>query len=207
MVLCVACLHSVLCVTLQAFKLHCPVGSAPCDLTQFSMNRSRQVDCTRLTAARKALLALHPAAQPEQHFGCLHTHRPAACCVGHACVCACRPVPGFVSKVIYGDAVGTWSWLPYKSRNNVLLAEGKGVDGSTATCSTISEGGGVEFQCKQCAKPGYQPFAKAEVLRFDIRSDTNSNDEFASSTPRGELPPLKMFLMNVSVPAVLLPPL
>lgn len=112
-----------------------------------------------------------------------------------------------MSKVIYGDAVGTWSWLPYKSRNNVLLAEGKGVDGSTATCSTISEGGGFEFQCKQCAKPGYQPFAIAEVLRFDIRSDTNSNDKFASSTPRGELPPLKMFLINVSVPAVLLLPL
>jgi hypothetical protein len=114
-------------------------------------------------------------------------------------------VPGFVSKVIYGDSPGTWSWLPYKSRNNVLLAEGQGVDGSTATCSTISQGGGVEFQCKQCAQPGYQPFAKAEVLRFDIRSNTNSNDEFASSTPRGELPPLKMFLMNVSAPGVLVP--
>lgn len=108
-------------------------------------------------------------------------------------------MPGFVSKVIYDDAPGTWSWLPYDSRNNVLLAEGEGVDGTTATCSTISEAGGVEFQCKQCAKPGYQPFADAEVLRFDIRSNTNSNNEFASSTPRGELPPLKMFLMNVSV--------
>ena len=111
----------------------------------------------------------------------------------------CRPVPGFVSKTIFDDSIQPgWSWLPYNAKNTVLLAEGQGVAGSNATCATLSEGGAVEFKCRQCSRPGYQPFAKATALRFDIRSNTRSSDAFASSTPRGQLPPLKLFLMNVS---------
>jgi hypothetical protein len=52
--------------------------------------------------------------------------------------------------------------------------------------------------CRQCNRTGYQPFAKARTLRFDIRSNTQSDDPFASSTPRGRLPSLKLFMMNVS---------
>jgi hypothetical protein len=56
----------------------------------------------------------------------------------------------------------------------------------------------VMLTYRQCNTTGYQPFAKARTLRFDIRSNTQSNDPFASSTPRGRLPSLKLFMMNVS---------
>lgn len=115
----------------------------------------------------------------------------------HYC-CSHSPVPGFVNETIYSDTIQPgWSWLPYNAKNTVLLAEGQGVNGSNATCATLSEGGAVEFQCRECSKPGYQPFAKANALQFAIRSNTKSNDPYASSTPPGELPPVKIFLMNV----------
>jgi cullin-associated NEDD8-dissociated protein 1 len=108
-------------------------------------------------------------------------------------------VPGYISKTIYSDTIQPgWNWLPYNAKKTVLLAEGQGVDGSTATCATLSEGGAVEFRCRQGSRPGYQPFAGAESLQFDIRSNTKSDDPFASSTPARELPGLKIFLMNVS---------
>lgn len=56
----------------------------------------------------------------------------------------------------------------------------------------------MAFVCRQCNKPGYQPFAKAQNLKFLIRSNTKSNDPYASSTPPGKLPELKLFMMNVS---------
>jgi hypothetical protein len=111
----------------------------------------------------------------------------------------CSPVPGFISRTIFSDSIQPgWNWLPYNARNSVLLARDQGVDSSVATCTTLSRGGAVNFQCRQCSRAGYQPFARAESLRFDIRSNTQSDDEFASSTPRGELPGIKLFLMNVS---------
>lgn len=116
---------------------------------------------------------------------------------------ACRPVPGFISKAIFTDSIQPgWNWLPYNAKNTVLLAKGQGVgkDG-VATCATLSEGGGVKFYCRECSRPGYQPFNDGKTLRFDIRSNTRSNDPFASSTPRGKLPGVKVFLMNVSVSA------
>lgn len=120
-------------------------------------------------------------------------------CATHVAAVPCSPVPGFISKTIFSDSIQPgWNWLPYNARNSVLLAENQGVDSSVATCTTLSRGGAVKFQCRQCSRAGYQPFAKAKSLRFDIRSNTQSDDEFASSTPRGELPGLKLFLMNVS---------
>lgn len=110
-------------------------------------------------------------------------------------------MPGFVNQTIFSDSIQPgWNWLPYDASNAVLLARGQGVEGSTATCAVLSKGGGIKFWCRECARPGYQPFSKAQSLQFDIRSNTKSSDPFASSTPRGELPPLKLFLMNVSVP-------
>jgi hypothetical protein len=112
---------------------------------------------------------------------------------------SCRPVPGYVSQTIFSDSIQPgWTWLPYNAKNTVLLAKGEGVDGSVATCATLSQGGAVKFNCRQCSRPGYQPFAKATSLQFDIRSNTKSDDEFASSTPRGKLPGIKLYLMNVS---------
>jgi len=90
--------------------------------------------------------------------------------------------------------------MPYNSKNNVLMAKGEGVGGGAATCASLSQGGAVQFLCRQCSRPGYQPFAKAEALQFSIRSNTKSTDPFASSTPAGQLPGLKVFLMNVSEP-------
>jgi cullin-associated NEDD8-dissociated protein 1 len=111
---------------------------------------------------------------------------------------SCRPVPGYVSQTIFSDSIQPgWTWLPYNAKNTVLLAKGEGVDGSVATCATLSQGGAVKFNCRQCSRPGYQPFAKATSLQFDIRSNTKSDDEFASSTPRGKLPGIKLYLMNV----------
>lgn len=110
-----------------------------------------------------------------------------------------RPVPGFVNQTIFSDTIQPgWNWYPYDAKNTVLLAKGQGVAGSTATCATLSKGGGLQLKCKGCSRPGYQPFAKAKSLEFDIRSNTQSDDEFASSTPRGQLPPVKLFMMNVS---------
>jgi hypothetical protein len=77
----------------------------------------------------------------------------------------------------------------------VLLADGQGVGGSIATCATLSQGGAVSFKCRQSSRAGYQPFTKAESLVFDIRFNTQSDAEFASSPPCGDLPPLKLFLM------------
>lgn len=88
---------------------------------------------------------------------------------------------------------------PYGSKNAVLLAKGQGVAGSNATCLSLTpKTGGLQFKCRQCSRPGYQPFAKAKSFEFDIRSNTQSSDKFASATPRGQLPPVKIFIMNVS---------
>jgi hypothetical protein len=116
---------------------------------------------------------------------------------------SCRPVPGFVNETIFDDSIQPgWTWLPYTAKNTVLLAKGEGVAGSVATCATLSDGGAVKFNCRQCSRPGYQPFAKAKTLQFDIRSNTKSSDEFASSTPPGELPGIKLFMMNVGAAGV-----
>lgn len=112
---------------------------------------------------------------------------------------ACRPVPGYVNQTIYSDSIEPgWNWQPYDAKNTELIAKGQGVDGSMATCASLSKGGAFKFYCRNCSRPGYQPFAKAKSLHFNIRSNTKSSDEFASSTPKGQLPPLKIFLMGVS---------
>lgn len=111
----------------------------------------------------------------------------------------CRSLPGFVNQTIFEDSIQPgWTYMPYRAKNSVLLAKGEGIGGSTGTCASLSKDGAVQFLCRQCSRPGYQPFAKAKALKFDIRSNTKSADPFASSTPAGELPALKVFLMNVS---------
>ena len=139
----------------------------------------------------------------------MHTRLP---CSIDACACAlqvhasslhchdCRSIPGFVSEVIYSRTIKPgWTFQPYSTKDTRLLAAGQGVGGGTALCSSISQGGALAFICRECSRPGYQPFAKAQSLQMSIRSNTKSLDPFASSTPPGQLPPLKIFMMNVSV--------
>jgi cullin-associated NEDD8-dissociated protein 1 len=111
------------------------------------------------------------------------------------------PLPGFVNQTIYDGSAPTglqsgWNWLPYSAKEMVLLASEQGRAGGTAICGSLSEGGGVPFGCRQCTREGYRPFAKARSLQFWIRSNTQSTHPFASSTPPGTLPGLKVFLMN-----------
>jgi hypothetical protein len=109
-------------------------------------------------------------------------------------------LPGFVNQTIYAEgSLGSgWGWLPYLDKNTELFVKGEGVFGGSAMCTTLSQGGSVPFICRNCTNEGYQPFGKAQVLQFWIRSNTKSSNQFASSTPPGRVPPLKMFLKNVS---------
>ena len=105
-----------------------------------------------------------------------------------------------MNETIYSDSsLGTgWSWMPYRHKNSNLFVEGEGVYGGSAMCTTLSQDGSVPFKCRNCTNKGYQPFGKATVLQFWIKSNTKSSDPFASSTPPGKVPPIKMFIMNVS---------
>jgi hypothetical protein len=111
---------------------------------------------------------------------------------------ACSANPGYVDQIIYLDDLGSgWGWRTYGAKDTKLMAEGEGISGN-ATCATLSKDGAIPFFCRDCTRPGYQPFTKANILQFWIRSNTKSLDPFASSTPPGKLPELKVFLMNVS---------
>eukprot|EP00878_Enallax_costatus_P012255 GHUV01012800.1.p1 GENE.GHUV01012800.1~~GHUV01012800.1.p1 ORF type:complete len:217 (+),score=45.02 GHUV01012800.1:1126-1776(+) len=108
-----------------------------------------------------------------------------------------NPVPGYVSPVIYKDDLGAgWGWRPYNSKDTQIRAPGEGLDGGYATCLSSSQNGAVVFAVREGYKPGYQPFAKASRLEFWIKSNTKSLDPYASSTPPGVPPPLKIFLMS-----------
>ncbi|KAF6266008.1 hypothetical protein COO60DRAFT_638698 [Scenedesmus sp. NREL 46B-D3] len=120
-------------------------------------------------------------------------YRPVNCKTGQPL----KPVPGFINTTIYDEVIGAgWTFQPYLAKNQNLLARTQGVDKSTGMCASLSKGGAISFVCKRCTQAGYQPFGKAKSLRFWIRSDTKSSNPFASSTPPGQLPPLKVFLMN-----------
>ncbi|KAF8059424.1 erkB [Scenedesmus sp. PABB004] len=108
-----------------------------------------------------------------------------------------NPVPGFVNNTIYKDDLGAgWGWRPYASKNTQVRAKGEGLGGTAATCLTSSQNGAVVFTVREGFRPGYQPFASAARLDFWVKSNTKSADPFASSTPKGKVPPLKVFLMN-----------
>lgn len=59
------------------------------------------------------------------------------------------------------------------------------------------------FVAKRTAKPPYQLFRLNKTSRLDfwIKSNTKTNDPYASSTPPGKVPGMKVFLMNVSARA------
>jgi hypothetical protein len=74
-----------------------------------------------------------------------------------------------------------------------IRAANEGRDGRTATCMTASKEGAVKFSVKK--RTGM--FMDGGRLDMWIKSNTKSNDIYASSTPRGSAPNLKLFLMNV----------
>jgi hypothetical protein len=75
-----------------------------------------------------------------------------------------------------------------------IRAAGEGRNGRTATCLTASKDGAVKFNVKR--RTGM--FMDGGRLDMWIKSNTKTNDRYASSTPRGQAPNLKIFLMNVS---------
>jgi hypothetical protein len=75
-----------------------------------------------------------------------------------------------------------------------IRAAGEGRKGRTATCLTASKGGAVKFSVKK--RTGL--FSDGGRLDLWIKSNTKSSDPYASSTPPGQAPNLKIFLMNVS---------
>ncbi|KAF6253155.1 hypothetical protein COO60DRAFT_1643399 [Scenedesmus sp. NREL 46B-D3] len=90
-----------------------------------------------------------------------------------------------------------WSWFPYSSSDFNLIVSGAATPaGTPSTCLSISPGGGLGFKCRDCYKSGLQPFAGASAISFWIRSNTQSSDPFASSTPPGQAPDLKLILQK-----------
>jgi len=77
-------------------------------------------------------------------------------------------------------------------RLQIRAAEGRG--SRAATCITASKNGAVKFSVKK--RTGM--FMDGGRLDMWIKSNTKSSDPYASSTPRGQPPNLKIFLMNVS---------
>ena len=76
-----------------------------------------------------------------------------------------------------------------------VRAAGEGRAGRTATCLTASKDGAVKFSVKK--RTGL--FMDGGRLDMWIKSNTKSNSPYASSTPAGQPPNLKIFLMNVSI--------
>jgi hypothetical protein len=50
--------------------------------------------------------------------------------------------------------------------------------------------------CRACGGPGYQPFAGVSAVSFWIRPNSNSSDPYFSSTPSGQVPPIKLFVLQ-----------
>lgn len=77
--------------------------------------------------------------------------------------------------------------LPFPYLTHACRHAGAGIDGGAATCLQLSPGGGISFLCRECGRPGYQPFANASAISFWIRSNSNSTDPFVSSTPSDQV--------------------
>ncbi|KAK9817073.1 hypothetical protein WJX72_009058 [[Myrmecia] bisecta] len=118
-------------------------------------------------------------------------------------------LPGYINSTIYGDRVETgWSWNPYYLHSSEFWRPGAGVNGSNATCVTVATraqynqpgtgGGGLTFTCRECSKPGYQPFGVNNQLQFWVRSNSSGipSDPREQTYPKGSLPNLSVSLNN-----------
>lgn len=67
------------------------------------------------------------------------------------------------------------------------VAAGAGMDGGGATCLQLTPGGKLSFRCRECGRPGYQPFANVTAIDVWVKPNSNSTDPYFSSTPQGEV--------------------
>ncbi|KAL6758139.1 hypothetical protein V8C86DRAFT_3025649 [Haematococcus lacustris] len=122
-------------------------------------------------------------------------YRPVDCTTG-------APIPpNFISPYIYSAVTGIgpgWGWFSYDAQLARLENQGPTPipGGTKSTCVSVAPKGGLSFRCRQCQRPGFQPFAGRTQLRFWIRPDTEDSDPFNTSTPAGEVPGLKLFIMQ-----------
>ncbi|KAJ9509472.1 hypothetical protein QJQ45_001939 [Haematococcus lacustris] len=113
-------------------------------------------------------------------------YRPVDCTTG-------TPIPpNFISPYIYSAVTGIgpgWGWFSYDAQLARLENQGPTPipGGTKSTCVSVAPKGGLSFRCRQCQRPGFQPFAGRTQLRFWIRPDTEDSDPFNTSTPAGEV--------------------
>lgn len=120
-------------------------------------------------------------------------YRPVDCVSGSALPFS----PGYVSKTIYnGLPQPGWAIFPDQAKSYNLKTPGIAPDGSNGICISLSHGGILSFRCRECYETDYQPFKDASSVQFYIKSNSNSSSPFDSSTPKGQLPGLKMFVLK-----------
>ncbi|KAG1671486.1 hypothetical protein FOA52_003144 [Chlamydomonas sp. UWO 241] len=105
--------------------------------------------------------------------------------------------PGYISKAIYRDVPQPgWSFYPLEAQQYTVSVPGIAPSGNGAACVSIAPGGGLSFRCRECDREGYQPFADATGVRMWIKPNSGGSDPYASSTPDGKIPGLKIYLLN-----------
>lgn len=100
---------------------------------------------------------------------------------------------GLVNSSISGvlnEVVSAYSCAANLTLSNLcLMSAALSPSGHGATCVSISpqEAGGLGFHCRQCNKPGYQPFAGTRAVSFWLKPNSGTSDPFVSSTPNGQV--------------------
>ncbi|KAF5833334.1 hypothetical protein DUNSADRAFT_10414 [Dunaliella salina] len=61
----------------------------------------------------------------------------------------------------------------------------------TATCVTLTQGGGLYWHCRNCSQDGFQPFDGAQAIHFSIKPIRSPSDN--SNAPA--VPAVKLFVM------------
>ncbi|KAJ9505556.1 hypothetical protein QJQ45_028036, partial [Haematococcus lacustris] len=116
----------------------------------------------------------------------------------------------YISPVIYGPRgiEPGWSWEPWSIVSAQLQVKGEwpglharteaprvGPTGGDATCMDITPGGGLTLRSRKAHKTGFQPLKGARRIDFWIKPNSGSRDPFVSSTPDGQVPRLKLYVM------------
>jgi hypothetical protein len=60
-------------------------------------------------------------------------------------------------------------------------------DKTAATCVELAENGGLSFQVKQGALPGYQPFSGVTAIQLTMKSNSNFKSPEKTATPKNEV--------------------
>ncbi|KAL3133728.1 hypothetical protein ABBQ32_008218 [Trebouxia sp. C0010 RCD-2024] len=163
-----------------------PSGSIFVQVTDTCTCTGGSVDacCTNIPHFNLRYQAFEKLAHPD--YGLLNLmFRPVDCSTK-----AALPLePGFVNKTIYKDQVGTgWGVGGTAVRR---LQQDRGLFKSNATCFAMpQDGDDIFFFCRECDRPGYQPFLLSNTsgLQFyikDRRPDVSATgDDISSGTRR-----------------------